>query len=56
MLVETGFLTNKHDAKLLRSAKYQREIAEAIAEGVDRYRQQIEMGLASSSIVPPGTR
>jgi N-acetylmuramoyl-L-alanine amidase len=56
MLVETGFLTNKHDAELLRSAKYQREIAEAIAEGVDRYRQQIEMGLASSSIVPPGTR
>lgn len=47
VLVETGFLTNKQDAKLLRSAKYQREIAEEIAEGVDHYRQQIELNLAT---------
>ncbi len=34
VLVETGFLTNRRDVKLLRSAKYQRELAEAIAKGV----------------------
>jgi N-acetylmuramoyl-L-alanine amidase len=56
VLVETGFLTNKKDAVLLRSTKYQREIAEEIAEGVDRYRQQIEMGLASSASLQRGSR
>lgn len=47
VLVETGFLTNQRDARLLRSAEYQRVLAEQIAEGVDRYRQQIELGLAT---------
>lgn len=49
VLVETGFLTNKRDAKLLRSAKYQQAIAEGIAKGVHQYRQQIEHNLASSA-------
>lgn len=49
VLVETGFLTNKSDAKLLRSAKFQGDLAEEIAEGVDQYRQQIELNLASSA-------
>ena len=48
VLVETGFLTNKKDAKLLRSAKYQAELASAIAAGVAGYRQQMEHGLVSS--------
>jgi N-acetylmuramoyl-L-alanine amidase len=56
LLVETGFLTNKKDAALLRSTKYQHDIAEEIAEGVDRYRQQIEMGLASSASLQRGSR
>jgi N-acetylmuramoyl-L-alanine amidase len=56
VLVETGFLTNKKDAELLRSTKYRHEIAEQIAEGVDRYRQQIEMGLASSASPRLGSR
>lgn len=47
VLVETGFVTNRRDAKLLRSAKYRAMIAEQIAAGVDRYRQEIEMGLAA---------
>lgn len=46
VLVETGFVTNRHDAKLLKSAPYQRLLAERIAIGVDRYRTRIETGLA----------
>ncbi len=56
VLVETGFLTNKRDAKLLRSAKYQRELAEEIAEGVHQYRQQIEQRTLSAARLQPGAR
>ena len=56
VLVEAGFLTNRRDAKLLRSAKYQRELAEEIAEGVHQYRQQIELSLASSARLHHGAR
>ena len=56
VLVETGFLTNKRDAKLLRSTKYQRELAEEIAEGVHQYRQQIEQGAVSAARLQPGAR
>ena len=56
VLVETGFLTNKADAALLRSERYQTLLAERIAEAVDRYRQQIELGLASTSRLRSGGR
>jgi N-acetylmuramoyl-L-alanine amidase len=56
VLVETGFLTNKRDAKLLRSTKYQKELAEEIAEGVHQYRQQMERNLASSARLHRGAR
>ncbi|HIF93227.1 MAG: N-acetylmuramoyl-L-alanine amidase [Myxococcales bacterium] len=49
VLVETGFLTNKKDAKLLKSVKFQRELAESIAAGVADYRRQMEQGLLSSA-------
>lgn len=42
VLVETGFITNKQDAGLLRTSAYQALIAEQIADAVDRYRGQIE--------------
>ena len=51
VLVETGFITNPHDAGLLRKPGYQSLIAERIAEGVDRYRRQIQLGAGS---VMPG--
>jgi N-acetylmuramoyl-L-alanine amidase len=54
VLVETGFLTNKKDAELLRSAKYQRVLAESIAKGVAGYRQQMEQGLVSYVQSPSG--
>ena len=46
VLVETGFVTNQKDAKMLRSPAYQNMLGEKIALGVDRYRDQVEMGLA----------
>jgi len=49
VLVETGFLTNKRDAKLLRSAKFQNQLADEIAEGVHQYRRQVERGMVSSA-------
>ena len=49
VLVETGFVTNRQDAALLRSKKYQTLVAKQIADGVDRYRQEIEWGLDSST-------
>lgn len=56
LLVETGFVTNRDDAILLRSAPYQQLLAERIAEGIDRYRQQVELGLASADGMPRGVR
>jgi N-acetylmuramoyl-L-alanine amidase len=38
ILVETGFLTNRSDAKLLRSEKYLETLASSMAEGLSRYR------------------
>ena len=42
ILIETGFLTNKEDAKLLRSKKYLRALADQIAAGLVRYRDRSE--------------
>ena len=47
VLVETGFVTNPRDAALLRDRGYQAELAEQIADGVDRYRRHMEVGLAA---------
>lgn len=47
VLVETGFLTNRQDASLLRNGAYQRLIAEEIADGIEHYREQTEFGLAA---------
>jgi N-acetylmuramoyl-L-alanine amidase len=38
VLVETGFLTNRAEAKLLRNDSYLTSLAEQIAKGLDRYR------------------
>lgn len=49
LLLETGFLTNKKDAALLRSPRYQTVLAERIALGVENYRDQIESGLPKTA-------
>ncbi len=37
ILVETGFITNPDDERLLKSAQYQKRLADAILKGIDRY-------------------
>jgi len=49
MLVETGFLTNKRDVKLLTNDRFQRMVAVEIADGVENYRDQVELGLVASN-------
>lgn len=52
LLVETGFVTNRRDAALLRSARFQAQLADRIAEGIERYRRQTELGLALGDSAP----
>jgi N-acetylmuramoyl-L-alanine amidase len=54
VLVEAGFVTNQRDAKLLRSPQFQSLLAKQIADGVDRYRRQIEAGPAASARLAKG--
>lgn len=56
LLVETGFVTNRDDAALLRSTPYKRVLAERIAEGIDHYRKQVELGMARSPAIAGGGR
>jgi len=54
VLVEAGFVTNKRDAKLLRNPQFQSLLAKQIADGVDRYRRQMEAGPAASARLAKG--
>jgi N-acetylmuramoyl-L-alanine amidase len=45
VLVETGYLSNRKDERFLRSESGQREIAEALLEGVKRYKSEYEKSL-----------
>ena len=45
VLIETGYLSNKHDEKILKSAKGQQRVAEAIFAAVQRYKQEYEKTL-----------
>ena len=40
-IVECGFLTNRVEAELLKSSKYQEKVAEAIVEGICLYQKKI---------------
>ena len=42
ILVEFGFMTNKNELKLLQDEEYQWKLAEAVAEGVDKYERLAE--------------
>jgi N-acetylmuramoyl-L-alanine amidase len=45
VLVETGFLSNRQEEKILRSQEGQRTIAQAIFEGIKRYKEDYEKAL-----------
>jgi N-acetylmuramoyl-L-alanine amidase len=45
VLVETGYLSNKHDEKILRSERGQQSLAESIYSAVRRYKREYEKSL-----------
>jgi N-acetylmuramoyl-L-alanine amidase len=49
ILLESGFLTNKHDARLLRSKAYLEAMADHVATGLGDYRRQGDQLLSSRS-------
>lgn len=42
LLVETGFITNKKEARRLKSDSYQRALVSALAEGIENYWNDLE--------------
>ncbi|MHC8596758.1 N-acetylmuramoyl-L-alanine amidase [Arenicellales bacterium IMCC55707] len=67
VLVETGFITNKEEEKLLRSTKTQEQIARAIFKGLKRYcdievscqKEDVSKAFGSNNLVAnirPGNR
>jgi len=45
ILVETGFITNPYEARVLRTHQYQRKIAEGIFEGIKRFKEDYESAI-----------
>jgi N-acetylmuramoyl-L-alanine amidase len=45
VLVETGYLSNRKDERILKSSRGQQKIAEAIFNGVKKYKQDYEKSL-----------
>lgn len=50
VLVETGYLSNRNEEKVLRSAQGQTKIAEALFKGVQEYKQMYEKVLREGNI------
>jgi N-acetylmuramoyl-L-alanine amidase len=42
ILIETGYISNKYEEKLLKQSTTQKKIAEAIFEGIQKYKEDIE--------------
>ncbi len=42
VLLETGFITNKKEEKLLKSKKYQKQVAKAVYKAIKRFRSKYE--------------
>ena len=45
ILVETGFITNRHEAKILKTARHQQEMAESIFAGLKRFKDEYESAI-----------
>ena len=46
VLVETAFINNPAEARMLASAEFQRQIARQLADGVRAYLEQARLGYA----------
>ena len=42
ILVESAFLTNKEDEKLLKNKSYRQKVAESIYDGLKRFKAKYE--------------
>ncbi len=42
VLLETGFITNKREEKLLKSRKYQKEVAKSVYKAIKRFKSKYE--------------
>ncbi len=51
VLVETGFLSNDKEGKYLSSSKGQKEMSEAIAQGIINYKNSIDQKIVETAIV-----
>ncbi len=56
VLIETAYLSNRHDEKLLKSASGQQHIAESICRAVKRYKEDYERSLQEGKDFGTGTR
>jgi len=45
ILVETGFLSNAYEERLLRTRSFRQKIAEALCESIRRFKEKYEMGI-----------
>jgi N-acetylmuramoyl-L-alanine amidase len=54
VLVETAYLSNRHDEKILKSQKGQQRIADAIYSAVKRYKQEYEKSLSEGKEIGEG--
>ena len=45
ILVETGFITNRNEAKILKTARHQQEVAESIFAGLKRFKDEYESAI-----------
>ena len=50
-LAEISFLTNEQEAILLRTDGYRQQIAEALRDGVIRYRRSLQVGVVAATVV-----
>jgi N-acetylmuramoyl-L-alanine amidase len=49
ILVETAFITNKTEEKLLNSAAFRQKVAEAITAAAARYKRHYDKKMAQSN-------
>ncbi|HET8838507.1 MAG TPA: N-acetylmuramoyl-L-alanine amidase [Flavobacteriaceae bacterium] len=55
ILVETGFLSNDKEGKYLNSAKGQKEMSEAIAQGIINYKNSIDLNIVEMAEITQTT-
>lgn len=50
VLVEVGFVSNREEARQLRSASHRKKIASAIADGVNRYAEMLGQAVQTTAV------